>query len=1492
MANDRKATLPPVRDGTSQSGRILPELDPDHVRVDERTTRDLLAFVQAYARELKYFGIDDPDQAQGDWSGFVGSIDLDLAARYADEPERFSPEAASAYARPHFALLLTFLKLLENTRVQLNTLTRRHLEFFYRDVLRMIRKQPVADQVHLLIELDGRTEAVQLPPGTALRAGKDRLGRDLHYRTKNELIASQVQVAQVSSLHAEIRHIGMREASRQDLVRGTLPAQEAFVAMLRIALGQPNPGDPLPVPIYPGVPAAQADPQQPPPEVSFESLVRASKLIAVVETALGMPIFDHFRELMKWRRLRQDNEAADWQRINEFLTTAGQVHDPGFQIVPMESSDFNANFESALNRTLAKLFDGLPEVDTVEEAYAAYRDRPKEVEAFLAEALSPLTLADFKAMMDIKVLKVDNQWEAINQLLEAAGKRKDSTFRLPPRERASHDFDVKLAAVASVNPKFDFHGGIDAYFEAFLAVESYFFMSAENFKFIMSVAGTAEDGDWQKVYEIIGTAHREMIYARRREALKKVAQPGIDAKDGKRALHDLLKVLGLDKIEDVDQAIAGLSALGLTKADQQDLADVARMIEQTNWPHICQILEVAQRNRENFKAPAAEKVEWRNLYAAADARMVLAQPASAEPEALPRWKAFGRGEQRRGEPRRTELPVQAPVFGWAMSSPLLALAEGKRTIDLTLGFAADPQCFDPDKLRKLLAPRSGAPGVATCNPFQVQMSTAKGWIEPQSVEITWNEPAMHYPPPPAVDITKPPPPAVDITKLRALMFRFVLSEDQPPLVPPTLAVHGIDTPVPVLRLMLRPIWNKEDSCYVTPYQPLSKLTLIRARLDVDVKGLAGLCIRNDQTILDARKPFELFGIQPATGSRFYFGHREIVGKKLDSLGFNITWMGVPKALGMHYANYPGNLGNASFTAKVSLADGKVLKDFTDALALFDKGEPAQGGKPEVLADATKPVAATLSAPADQGNPDHVLASSSDVTEWNRYFVWELGEPDFQHAVYPTVALQQSLAMAAAIAKEPAKVTPATYQVNPPYTPKIKSLTVDYAATADLVLDAAGSVTAVMRVFHVEPFGYAELKSEGEQSGCPFLPQYECEGELYIGLRNVRAPQRVSLLFQVAEGSANPDAVPELVQWSYLSDNRWLTLHDGSVLADGTRGLINSGIVELLLKPAAPSTRLPGGLYWIRAAIARSSDSVCDLVDIHPNAVLAAFADDDNAPEHLSEPLPAGRIARLMTPLPGVAHIRQPYSSFGGKMAEQDASFNVRVSERLRHKQRALTVWDYERLVLEKFPQLYKVKCLRADPGRIVLIVIPDIRNRRPFDPFEPKAPVDLLRDIEAFLQDKTPPFATVRARNAHYVPVMVRCGVRFRSGSDEGYCRNRLNEELNRFLSPWAYDEGADIVIGGSIYANSIIDFLDGRDYVDYLAEFKLFSSQDDGQNFNVVVPEGDSYHVRAQSPGDILVAARTHVFDVISQADYRVERLTGINYMKIELDFVVASFD
>ncbi len=1353
-----------ARDGTSQSGRILRELDPDYARVDERTTRDLLAFARAYAREIKYFGPEDPDHAEGDWSGFLGSADLDAAADYASAPEKFRPEKAAPYARPHFALFLAFLELLGHARIRLNALTRRHLEFFYRDVLRMVRKRAVPDRVHVLVDLDSGTDQVALPAGTNLRAGKDSLGRDLVYRTDRELVANQVQVARISSLHAEIRSTGIKEASRQYLVSGT--RNEAFVAMLRIALGQPNPGDPLPVPVYPGVPPAKSAPNQPDPEVTFEVLVQAQELVGVVGSELGMPLFDDFRTLMRLKRLRQDNDAGDWRRINFILEKAGKTRtgDPNYKLTPQDPSDFQTNLRTVLNKTpdeFARLFDGLPEVKSMEEAYAVYVKR-LDVQKFIQppSAGEPrnslyLSLDDFHDMMQVKVL-MDNQWNEIDRLLEEAGKRKDADFKLKSEVFAAHDFNAKLAAVAAVAPKFEFVGGLDAYFAAFLAVERYFYMPAENFKYIMSVARNdkaSDEGDWDKVYEIVAAAHREMIYARRRNALRAIAEDSVDK------LGDVLAVVVGEKLP-IEEALKKLDSFGVTVDDMVYLAAIAGKSETApDWDRVYKVLEIAQRNREDFRDPVAEKVEWRNLYPAPDAKKVQVQSAQPGAETLPRWKTFGRGEE-----IRAKEPVPPATFGFAMGSPLLALGEGTRTIVLTLGFSAEN--FDVDKVQKLLAPSDAAASEAGFNPFQVQLSTAKDWREPGSVKIAWKGPKMDgYP---SVE-------GVDTSKLRALVFTVTLSESQPALAPPTRDLHGIDASVPVLRLMMRPVWNERDLCYVTSYQVLRRLLLLRAHLVVTVTGLADLRIRNDETVLDAKKPFEPFGIGPAAGSRFYLGHPEIAGKKLESLVFHIAWMGVPSKLGDHYKNYPGTLGNASFTARVSLADGGVLRDFS--LEPASPTSTAEKSAPLFATDTTMPVAIAMKPPADQGNPSNAITDSDDVAEWNRYFVWELNTPDFQHSAYPVVALQKSLALAVEIAK-PAIPDPSKYQVNPPYTPKIKSLSLDYSASAELALDPAATGAVAERVFHVEPFGYSETKPEGVQPGCPFLPQYEFEGELYIGLCNVTAPQNVALLFQVAEGSADPDLTPEPVQWSYLCGNRWLTLQDGSVLADGTRGLINSGIVELSLKPAEPSTRLPGGLYWLRAAIARSSDSVCDMIEVHPNAVPAIFEDRDNAPDHLSEPLPAGRITAPVTPVPGIARMRQPYTSFGGKMAERDTSFYVRVSERLRHKERALTPWDYERLVLEKFPQIYKVKCLRADPvahprdpGRIELVIIPDIKNRLPFNPFEPKAPADSIRDIEAFLQDKTPPFASIRVENAHYVPVKVRCGVRFLPGVDQGFYR-------------------------------------------------------------------------------------------------------------------------
>ena len=1485
-------------DGTSQAARRRPELDPSFALLDDRSVADLLAFARTYAGQLRY--VDDQGEEQGDWQALVPDADaLVLAADYLRAPERFSPARAAPFARPHFALLLAFLDLLCLARDQLNALTGRHLAYFYRDVLRMVARPAVADRLHVLVVPEAGVERLHLPAGTALRAGKDGDGRERVFRTLADMVASPARVAELRSLRVDIRTTSIREASRQYLQGGT--RAQAFMAMWRIVLGRPLPGDALPVPVFPGLPPTPAT-GSPAAVIDFDTLQQADRIIAFVDEGLGLPLFDDFRRLMALRRERLDGDAADWRRINDLLTEAGRRRDPSFVLPPAAADDFDANLRAALGLSAADyavLYNRLPQVDSVEDAYSLV-DHETEVQDFVRDTLH-MSLASFKAMMQVK-LRIDGQWAEIARLIEAGGRRRDPARPMTPAQRARRNIDALLAA-AYERLDWPVPGTLAGLHQAFEAIEQYFCMSAEAFHFIMGVAQRslalpptqaadtpADEASWARVYELCAAAHEALQFRRRREALQRAAAAGLAAGDPTRALADMLALALGEPLAGAD-ALRRLGDLGVGAADLAGLTALAARgapvapASTADWQRAAAVLEIAQRNREGFVPGAAERVVWHHLYPAADATAVRV-PGQADDAPAPRWQPFG---SLAAATARETPPAEA--LGWAVASPLLALAEGQRNVELLLGFDGDPSHFDADTLRRLLSPPDGSGTVATFNPFHVQLSGVEGWVEPASVQLAWAQASLGgYP---AVA-------GVDTSALRVLVLRLSLGEQQPAIVVPGAALHGITAAQPMLRLLLRPVWDEAQDRHHSAYQALVRLRLQRWRLAVGVSGLASLALRNDSGVLDPKKPFEPFGLQPASGARLSIGHPEIVGKALDAISFRGVFMGAPASLAEHYRNYDGSPKSDSFTLRIGLRDGVAFPAATAPLRLFDG------------ADTPGPVTLRPTLQPDTGRLMTEAPASDDVGDWRRCWVWELAG-DLQHAAYPARALRKSMEMAAAVA---AGVKPKAddYLVNPPYTPKLKSLVVDYSASAEQPALPAAAVRNGGVLHHLHPFGHEAVVPAPARPGeaptgwvpgasVPLLPSYEAEGELYIGLDRVRAPQRLNLLVQVAEGSADPDAAREPVQWSVLGGNRWLSLQDGplegSLLADGTRGLLHAGIVELQLPVVEPSTLMPGAdrhagdpgaRYWLRLSRRRAIEGVCDLVALHPHAVLARRDGTDTA-DDLSDPLPAGQVSGPLEPLPGLAKLLQPYSGFGGRSAEQTANFNTRVSERLRHRQRALTPWDYEHLVLEQFPQLYKVKCLRTDslgdePGRVDLVVVPDIANRFPFDPFAPKASADLIAEIEAFLADKTPAFARVRVKNPHFVALKVRCGVRFMPGTDEGYCRVRLNDELNRFLSPWAYDDGADLVIGGSIHANSIIDFIEQRDYVDYVAGLRLFTIEDGRPT---LVPEGPGYAASTRRPDAVLVAAANHEFDVIALTDYRVQGFGGIGNMRIELDFSVA---
>ncbi len=66
--NNIKNEFPILHDGTSQGGRLPFALNPDYVKVDERTAADWIVFARSYSKFLQFY--NDNNNLDGDWTPF------------------------------------------------------------------------------------------------------------------------------------------------------------------------------------------------------------------------------------------------------------------------------------------------------------------------------------------------------------------------------------------------------------------------------------------------------------------------------------------------------------------------------------------------------------------------------------------------------------------------------------------------------------------------------------------------------------------------------------------------------------------------------------------------------------------------------------------------------------------------------------------------------------------------------------------------------------------------------------------------------------------------------------------------------------------------------------------------------------------------------------------------------------------------------------------------------------------------------------------------------------------------------------------------------------------------------------------------------------------------------------------------------------------------------------------------------------------------------
>ncbi|HRI62595.1 MAG TPA: baseplate J/gp47 family protein [Polyangium sp.] len=1377
------------RDGTSQPGRITEALAPEYVSVDERTPEDFVEFAREFGKRLVYF--NENNENAGTFEAFIGTIPKELVAAFLEAPDKFDRDQYSPLYRPHFTLFLAFLRLLQNAQAEVNTLTRRHLDFHFRRFLRMEARKAIPDRANLLFQMAERENQVLVPKGTAVGAGADALGRNRVYRTEKNLIVNRARIDKLHSIFIERKLTSIAQSWLDHLN----DSEGGRLEMLRIAYGRPLPGDPLP----------------------------------------------------------------DYKRAR----TNGAP-------IPLPDDDAL----DPLLRNLQKLVK-------------------------LSSAGLGFTLAELRALVGLKEptgnAVLDTQRQARYQRDLAAKHINPNALPFAPRQGgtlADQDFNALLGVETYLGVQIT---TLDQYWNMLLEVEDYFGMDIEAFAVLIEKL-KVDTSDWRTSYErdvgyvsnVLEMAHHDK---HRREYRKKLATEQTKHPENAEVAYLAMLQIALGDAVDVDMGSAIGDELARRLADECDEleerlsaflspVDSKALTDAHNakrWNDVIDLLAHAMVMRAGKRKP--QKTVWLDIHVAEDARKVLARRGTPNADGQLPFSTFG------APVVHDVLAPPTPKLGFVVTSPLLALSGGKRTITLTLGLRRPASSYEFNQMQHLFARTFGKhEGTIPISPLVIEVSTAKGWrrLKPNvtasgfgvygtqvgEANLRWNETAP------------------------GLKIVVEMAEGEPALTPLPNAPDGMDTRWPAMRIMMQSAWSESQNRYIAYYREISSLLVGAAHLKVDVSGLVPTLLENDESVLDVNKPFEPFGGIPTSGARLSVGHPEIATKEIRKLGFIYEWMGAPANLTAHYANYPITASNAipAFTTKVSMIDTSGVKVLASAANLF-----ASGRTPIRIDSIVDPC------PAEYTNVDGL---DGRIATWPRFVQWELGPTDFQHRVYSIVASQKALELALDTTK--GDVT--KYQVRPPYTPKLKSLSLEYSSSVEILLYRPTNTELLDRLYHVHPFGVAELAANAPETGIPFVPRYDEESTLVIGLNNVVPPESVTLFVQVDDGSADRDIEAPIVTWSQLSGNEWKPL-GRQVLSDATQGLQRSGIVELSLTNAAPNTLLPAQYTWVCASVTHDHASICDTRALHTQAVEAAFEDRDNSPEHYRKPLPAMTIAKLETPIAGIVGVTQPDPSFGGRLAEDEQWFSTRVSERLRHKARALSTWDFERIVLDAFPEIFKTKCIPApedNPGHVEVLVLPDVRII-PTNELGPKAPLPLLRTIEEYLGVRTAPCVDVSVRNAAFRAVRVRLGVRFAEPGNDSYWMGRLNEELNRFLSPWAYEEGVDVAVGGKIHASNIIDFVDRRPYVDYVAGITLFYTDDEGSNFSYIRPPGvrpaadvapgpsstvaeDTYEycVKAEESDQVLVAFPKHRIDVITAEHYDVRKYQGISYMEIGMDFVV----
>lgn len=748
-------------------------------------------------------------------------------------------------------------------------------------------------------------------------------------------------------------------------------------------------------------------------------------------------------------------------------------------------------------------------------------------------------------------------------------------------------------------------------------------------------------------------------------------------------------------------------------------------------------------------------------------------------------------------------------------------------------------------------------------------------------------------------------------------FTLKLDHSAPAIIAPELKMHGIACVSPVLKLL------NNTSAPVYPYSFLRGVAVGQCRLRMKVFGYQKLMVVNDYGKVDISKPFLPFSAVPTPQSRLRIGGYEFARKRLERLTIHCYWRNLPSVFGgfaEYYRAYGRGYETANYTVNVQMLVGGELipRDAGEVLssALF-REEPGTGKLlaysqiPFPLAFTQPLIPAQLSEKEYQQN----TAAQSGFVNLKLQSTGAL----FGHDVYNQVLSETLIHNSRSKRKKP---LPA-----PPYTPELDRVTVDYVAQQDVcfiddlaqLADSASRNLPHALAYYITPMGAERSYTLVTEGGFTLLPEWLDDGNVYLGYRHAGPPDSLNVYFQLKADNADLDGIEvSPVRWFYYARSGWKAMPDSAVLSDSTNGFRRSGIVRLrLLEDRAVHPGFGAGdQFWLKASASKNVASYGSLSGVLLDAITLRAVD----PHRKLNLFPA------VSDFPGISEKWQATPALAGITAYQqyepavDQSdqetgqlASLRLNERLRHRNRAVTPWDIERLVLQRFALVDRVKCLPAcrlgHPGPVAgtvsVVVTPKLMDRDNLHSHGYHVNSVLLSEIQQFLRSVCAPQLTIIVANAQYEIVRVRCSVSFFDKVGSGLRVQQLSQDISRYLSPWT-DDGLLQGLGWRIRTKDVERFIRQRDYVRFVTRVslvKIYRDQEKKEVYRLrdtahqpALPTGndiDRFYLQAAFPWTLPVPAEKHDIALLEGDSHELPAEgVGINTMDIGGTFVLREGD